>query len=229
MPVDPTILAVIPARGGSKGIPRKNLRLLCGRPLVQWTIDAARAARLLDRIVVSTEDAEIAALAARCGAEVLPRPPELATDTATTLEVVQQAVQVLPAGVVVVLQPTSPIRSRGLIDRCIRQWQAERADSLGTVHRDHSYEYGQAMPRRQEMRPRLVDNGNVYVLAADTVRRGHRFGARLATYEVSRPEGVEIDEEFDCWLAERILERGPEWLQAFVPAPAETDRVRAPA
>lgn len=215
MSAEPTVLAVIPARGGSKGIPRKNLRLLCGKPLLQWTVDAARAARLLDRIVVSTEDEEIAALAARCGAEVLPRPPELATDTATTLEVVQHAVQVLPADAVVVLQPTSPVRSQGLIDCCIRQWQAERADSLGTVHRDYSYEYGQAMPRRQEMRPRLVDNGNVYVLAADLARRGDRFGARLATYEISRPEGVEIDDAFDWWLAERILEQGASVVEAW--------------
>ncbi len=226
MALERPVLAVIPARGGSKGISRKNLRVVAGKPLLQWTVEAAQAARSLDRVVVSTEDAEISALAARCGAEVLPRPAALATDEAATLQVLQHAVQVLPAGVVVVLQPTSPIRSEGLIDRCVRQFEAAGAESLGTVHRDYSYEYGQPMPRRQEMRPRLVDNGNIHVLAADVIRRGRRFGDRLARYEISRAEGVEIDDAFDLWLAERILERGPLWLAGFAPGESiEAERV----
>ncbi len=206
----PMILGVIPARGGSKGVPRKNLKTICGRPLIAWTIDAAKRARRLDRWVVSTEDAEITAIARREGAEVLNRPRELATDEASTLAVIQHALTEIPTDVVVVLHPTSPIRRDDLIDAAITRFEQSGADSLGTVHKDFSYEYGQDMPRRQEIRPRLIDNGNVYVLDARLVRAGRWLGERLATYEVSREEGVEIDDEFDWWLAERILgERRP--------------------
>lgn len=209
------ILGVIPARGGSKGVPRKNARLIAGKPLVVWSIEAAQRARRLDRVVVSTEDAEIAAIAHAAGAEVLPRPPELATDDASTLAVLQHALTAIPAEVAVVLHPTSPVRGEGLIDAAIARFEAAGADSLGTVHRDYSYEYGQDMPRRQEIRPRLIDNGNVYVLAAALVRAGRWLGDRLATHEISREEGVEIDDAFDWWLAERLL--AERWAPATTP------------
>lgn len=199
------VLGVIPARGGSKGIPRKNIRPIAGRPLVAWTIEAAAASRLLTRFVVSTEDEEIAQVAGRYGAPVLRRPPELATDEASTLAVLQHALEQMPADVVVVLHPTSPIRREGLIDRCIQHFLDSKVDSLGTVHKDYSYEYGHDMPRRQEIKPRLVDNGNVYVIRAGLIKDGRMLGERLTTFETSREEGVEIDEEFDCWLAEQIL------------------------
>lgn len=106
-------LGLIPARGGSKGVPRKNIREICGKPLIAWTIEAALAAKGLDRVVVSTEDEEIAAVARRYGADVLLRPPELATDTASTQDVMVHALQNLPAETLVLLQPTSPYRTNG--------------------------------------------------------------------------------------------------------------------
>ena len=199
------VLAVIPARGGSKGVPRKNLRPVAGKPLLAWSIEAALGSTRLGRCVVSTEDEEIAAVARAHGAEVLERPRTLASDEASTVAVAQHALVEIAADVVVVIQPTSPIRRRGLIDACIERFVEEGADSLGTVHPDYSYEYGADMPRRQEFRPRLVDNGNVYVLDADLVRAGRWLGDRLATFETSREEGVEIDDDFDLWLAEQIL------------------------
>lgn len=198
-------LGVIPARGGSKGVPHKNIRLVGGKPLLVWTIEAAQQSKRLTRWVVSTDDEEIAAVARAHGAEVLDRPRELATDEASTVTVLQHTLERIPADTLVVVQPTSPIRRPGLIDACIEKFLAENAESLGTVHKDHSYEYGQDMPRRQEIRPRLVDNGNVYVLRADLVRAGRWLGDRLAVLETTREEGVEIDDEFDLWLAEQIL------------------------
>jgi len=199
------ILGVTPARGGSKGVPRKNIRLVSGKPLLTWTVEAARSSKLLDRYVVSTEDAEIAEVARAAGAEVAERPPELATDDASTLAVVRHTVGLIDADIVVVLQPTSPIRRPGLVDLCVGHFAATGADSLGTVHRDYSYEYGATMPRRQEIRPRLVDNGNVYVLSATLVRAGRWIGEHPQTFEITREEGVEIDDEFDLWLAQQIL------------------------
>src|SRR4051812_20547181 len=110
-------LGVIPARGGSKGIPRKNIKMIAGKPLIAWTIEAAKKSKLMDRFVVSTEDAEIAQIARKYGADVLDRPKSLATDTATGISVIQHAVSVFDPKNVVLLQPTSPIRSKGLIDQ----------------------------------------------------------------------------------------------------------------
>lgn len=199
------VLGVIPARGGSKGVSRKNVRPVAGKPLLAWSIEAALRSSRLDRWVVSTEDAEIAHVARTHGAEVLERPPELATDDTSTLAVAQHALARIPAGTIVVLHPTSPIRSSGLIDLCVERFLKTGAESLGTVHRDYTYEYGQDMPRRQDMEPRMVDNGNVYVLQADLVRAGRWLGDRLGTVETSREEGIEIDDDFDLWLAEQVL------------------------
>jgi len=204
------ILGLIPARGGSKGIPRKNLFEVAGKPLIAWTIEQALSSRRLTSVAVSTEDAEIANVSQRLGAQIIERPPELASDTADTLPVLQHALRVSPADVLVLLQCTSPVRAPGLIDRCVDEFLAKGADSLATVLEDRTYEYGQDMPRRQEIKPRLVDNGNVYVMRADLVLAGDRYGKRLATLPVSREESVEIDEGFDLWLAEKILrERAP--------------------
>lgn len=205
------VLAVIPARGGSKGIPGKNIKRIAGKPLLAWTIEHALAAKSVDRVVVSTEDPRIAAVARKWGAEVLDRPKALASDKADTLPVLQHALRACPADVLVVLQCTSPIRSKGLIDRCIAKFLKTKADSLGTVLSDRNYEYGAVMPRRQEIKPRLLDNGNVYVNRADLIlKKGDRHGKRFTTLTTSREESVEIDDEYDFWLAERILlERKP--------------------
>ena len=208
----PFVLAVIPARGGSKGVPRKNIKPIAGKPLIAWTIEHALAAKFIDRVVVSTEDAAIAAIARNWGAEVVDRPKRLATDKADTLPVLQHALTACPAEVLVVLQCTSPVRAPGLIDRCIAKFLASKADSLGTVTRDHSYEYGQDMPRRQEIKPRFVDNGNVYVNKAGLVLKGDRYGKRISMLETSREEGFEIDEPFDFWLVEKILSERAEML-----------------
>lgn len=207
----PFILAVIPARGGSKGVPGKNIKPIAGKPLLAWTIEHALAAKTVDRVVVSTEDPKIAAVAREWGAEVLDRPKRLATDRADTLPVLQHALKTCPADVLVVLQCTSPIRSKGLVDRCVGKFLREKVDSLGTVFPDRSYEYGVEMPRRQEIRPRLVDNGNVYVNRADLIlKKGDRYGKRIAILEISREESFEIDEPFDFWLCEKmLLERKP--------------------
>ena len=116
------ILGLIPARGGSKGIPRKNLRKIAGKPLIAWTIEAAQEASRLERFVVSTEDGEIAEVAREYGAEVLDRPQHLASDRATSLSVWQHTLNSIPASVLVNIYPTSPIRDQGLIDSVVKQF-----------------------------------------------------------------------------------------------------------
>lgn len=201
------ILGITPARGGSKGVPRKNIRPLCGKPLIAWTIEAAKASKLLDRYVVSTEDGEVAKIAMEAGAEVLERPHELATDEATTLGVLQHVLRHIPADTVVLLQATSPIRDPDLIDRCIRRFLDTRPDSLATGFICKYVEYGKNELRRQDIPGFFYDDGNVYVIRADLIRAGDRTGTRIECLLVDREQNIEIDDEFDFWLAEQVITR----------------------
>ena len=126
------ILGIIPARGGSKAIPRKNIKMIAGKPLIVWTIESAKRSRLLDLFVVSTDDPEIADISKRSGADVIERPAGLATDEAATLSVLKQVLSVTDADITVLLQPTSPVKDRDLIDRCIKRFQETGADNLAT-------------------------------------------------------------------------------------------------
>jgi CMP-N-acetylneuraminic acid synthetase len=202
------ILGLIPARGGSKRLPRKNLSLLAGRPLLQWTLDAARQSQRLERIIVSTEDAEIRDFCERQCVEVLRRPPELATDGATTAAVLQHAVEVLSPTVVVLLQPTSPIRFRGLIDRCIDTFNAADCDTLATGFISYQFPYGSIgnVPQ-QEMQGFFYDDGNVYVHKAAHLREGKWFGERRHEMIVEPWYNMEIDTLADLWAAEGIIHR----------------------
>lgn len=201
------ILGVTPARGGSKGLPRKNLKPICGKPLIAWTFEAAKASRLLDRYVVSTEDEEIAEASRRSGIEVLQRPVELATDEATTLSVLQHVLSQVPAEILVLLQATSPVRNPGLIDHCIKRFIDTGADSLATGFICKYVEYGRNELRRQDIQGFFYDDGNVYVIKADLVRKGDRYGTRIERVILDREQNVEIDDEFDFWLAEQVFQR----------------------
>ena len=202
------IFGVIPARGGSKGIPQKNVRQVCGKPLIAWTIEAAQQSVLLDRWVVSTEDPEIASISRLYGAEILNRPPQLATDTTPTLHVLKHALNHVSADIVVLLQPTSPIRSSGLIDRCIRQFQDTQADSLATGFMCKYQEYAlDNNLRRQDRAGFFYDDGNVYVLRASMVSAGEQFGEKIERVLLDREQNIEVDDFFELWLAEKVLER----------------------
>lgn len=199
------ILGVIPARGGSKAIPRKNIKTIAGKPLIAWTIEAAKESKLLDRFVVSTEDAEIAQISREYGSEIVDRPGELATDEAATLSALQHAISLIKADTVVVLQPTSPVRGKGLIDTCIRRFQEAQADNLATGFICKFMEYGTYSQRRQDLKGFFYDDGNVYVLKAGLIKDGREFGDKVERVLIEREQNIEIDDEFDFWIAEQIL------------------------
>jgi N-acylneuraminate cytidylyltransferase len=182
--------------------------MVCGKPLLAWTIEAALASRLLNDYVVSTEDIEIAAVAKACGARTALRPAALASDETSTLAVLQHVLTQIETDVVVVLQATCPIRSAGLIDRCIERFLTEDADSLATGFVCKYVEYGRNDLRRQDIPGFFYDDGNVYVIRADLVRIGDRYGRKIAHFQTNRAENVDIDEEFDLWMADKILEKG---------------------
>jgi len=201
------ILGLIPARGGSKGVPGKNIKIIHGKPLIVWSIERGLESKLIDKLVVSTDSEEIARIAKEAGAEVLMRPAELATDTASTQDVMVHALQHYPADTLVLLQPTSPYRSEGLIDGCIEDFLQNNFDSLATGFICDYKEYGKNTLPRQQIKGFFYDDGNVYVIKADNILKGNRYGTKIGRKFTSRYENAEIDDEYDFWLLEQILRK----------------------
>jgi CMP-N-acetylneuraminic acid synthetase len=207
------ILGLITARGGSKGVPRKNITLFAGKPLLQWTCEAALAARALDRVVLSTDDAEIAECGATCGVDVpFLRPAELARDDTPTLPVVQHALTELPGyDAVCLLQPTNPLRTGRDIDDACQLMRRTGADSVVSVARVpghfhpmwtyfvHGGELQLAgadhvVPRRQELPPAYYREGSIYITRSDVVLEGDSlYGERVVPYFIAEDRGGGID------------------------------------
>ncbi len=220
------IIAIVPARGGSRGVPRKNIRLLAGKPLIAHSIESGRSAALVDRTVVSTDDEEIANIARRWGADVIIRPPELALDTSPTEPCMLHAVEAIERegrliDLVVLLQPTTPLRPGTLIDDCVRQLLRAGADSLLTVCENHSFFWTRTesgvvatydpvnRPPRQDAEHRYIENGNVYVTRRDVLmHEASRLAGKIELFEMSPRDSVDIDSSFDLWIAEQILTHG---------------------
>lgn len=202
-------LAVIPARGGSKGLPGKNVRIMNGKPLIAWSIEAAQRASKVGRVLVSTDSEEIAQVARQFGAEVLPRPAHLATDEATTIAVLQHvAVEIPDATSFVVLQPTSPLRDDGLIDDCIENHECGGFSNLATGYWCKYQEFGSHNNmRRQDFKGFFYDDGNVYVLSRALVERGMWFGDNICRKEIARHQNFEIDDEIDFVILESLMRR----------------------
>ena len=202
------ILGVIPARGGSKGVPRKNLQKCFGKPLIAWSIESALKSEQLDDFVVSTEDQEIAEVTKSYGARVLPRPADLAEDETTTLAVIQHVIKEIPAKAVVVLQPTSPIRDDDLIDNCITRFKNNSADCLATGYFCKELEYGiHANIPRQKVEGVFFADGNIYILNDNLIKSGKWAGGRVERFLLSGDQNYEIDSELDLYVVEKLLER----------------------
>ncbi|NHN56571.1 acylneuraminate cytidylyltransferase family protein [Calidifontibacter sp. DB0510] len=216
--------AIIPARGGSKGVPRKNLKPLGGKPLISWTIEQVLATEGLVPYV-STEDDEIAEIAAHAGAQVIRRPDDLAQDTTASEPVIGHAIAQLPQRPerVMFLQVTSPIRLEGTLARMLREFDESGVDSMvGVVPAEiflwqkepevrPLYPYT-ARPRRQDMAPdqlRYRETGSAYLTRTDIYEREHnRLGGRIGLFVMDPVEGLDIDTVEDFALAEFLVHRG---------------------
>ena len=225
------ILGVIPARGGSKGVPRKNIREIGGHPLIAYTLRAAQASTRLTRCIVSTEDAEIAEVAGRYGGDVpFVRPAELAADGSGSIGVVQHAVAALEdAGevydAVCLLQPTHPLRTGADIDAAVERFGSRpQASALVTVvpvphefnpHWTFLEDGGylriatgdeELFKRRQDLPSAYVRDGAIYLTRRDTLMRGGSlYGDRLTYLEMPAERHVNIDTLEDWRDAERLL------------------------
>ncbi|MCH9661012.1 MAG: acylneuraminate cytidylyltransferase family protein [Bacteroidetes bacterium] len=224
------ILGLIPARGGSKGIPYKNRKKLGGKPLLEYTVEAALGASLLDTIVFSSEDATLINMAKELGVSVpFIRPAELASDTAGSLEVVQHAVQFLAQkgqhyDAVCLLQVTTPFRTSEDIDTAIEKFKNEGNDSLISVQEvpSHYNPHWVFMPkdgglkiatgekeiikRRQELPEAYIRDGAIYITKTDVLLKRQSFFGATISYMVLHPEtSVNIDTMADWQKAEAIL------------------------
>lgn len=216
------VLGLIPARGGSKGIPGKNLVPLAGKPMLLWTVEAALAASTLARVVVSTDDEEIAATA---GCEVLGRPAELAADETPMLDVVLHAVAELgPVDAVCLLQPTSPLRRAEHVDGAVRLFEESGADGIvSVVPVPHAFLPGSLMrvedgrlvaldaeaPTRRQDKPALYARNGPAVLVVKSAGLAHRglYGGELRPYEMAPEDSVDVDGPLDLTIAEALLSR----------------------
>lgn len=227
---DGRVLVLVPARGGSKGIPRKNLLPVAGRPLIEWTIRQALAMTAVGdgraEVVVSTDDEEIARIARHAGAQVpFLRPAELAQDTTATEPVVLHAIDEMTAlgrapETVMLLQATSPIRQDRTLDRALAEFERAGADSLvGVVPQAPflwwagdppraDYDVA-ARPRRQDLtreQLRYRETGSLYVTRTRVYRDlGNRLGGRTALFEMDEVEGVDIDTDIDLRITDAFL------------------------
>jgi CMP-N,N'-diacetyllegionaminic acid synthase len=231
----PQVLQIIPARGGSKGIPRKNMALIGGKPLVDFAFQAALAAKIPGRICLSTDDDDIRKFGLDRGAEVpFLRPSELAQDDSSTISVVQHALDwyekkesFFPDSIIL-LQPTCPFRTANNIAEAYRLFQETKADALISVNavHDHPCEYIEKKdgsfsfimpppekPGRQNFPKVYFINGAIYIARTAYVTKTKRFFDRFAQlYVMARHESLDIDEPFDLefanWLYEKSLEKG---------------------
>lgn len=220
------ILAVIPARGGSKGIPGKNIKELSGKPLVAYTIEATLQAKTVQRIVISTDDQEIAGIAIKYGAEVIERPADISGDVATSesallhvLDSLRQREGYHP-DLLVFLQCTSPLTLPEDIDGTVQALLNHDADTAFTAAPFHYFIWSQNFDgsmmginhdvqkrlMRQQRNDQFIESGAIYAMRVQGfLEHKHRFFGKTVMYELPKERCFEIDESIDLVIAEQLL------------------------
>jgi CMP-N-acetylneuraminic acid synthetase/spore coat polysaccharide biosynthesis predicted glycosyltransferase SpsG len=215
-------IAIIPARGGSKGIPRKNIRMLYGKPLISYAINAALNSDYIDEVIVSTDDDEIGLVAQKYGARVIKRPAHLATDEVPLDPVIYDVILKLEAeghilNTVATIQPTSPLVKTKTIDSIVKMVIEENYDTILTAVDDRHLAWGQNeetfFPKYQERKNRQYlpsefrETGAVLVSKREVISENNRIGKKVSLVEVSKDESIDIDSPADWWVAEKLLKQ----------------------
>jgi len=218
------ITAFIPARRGSKGIPGKNIKEFAGKPLLVHSIEYALNCNQIDEVVVSTDDDKITKIARKAGARIVTRPPELATDQATTESAIHHFVNKFnnKPDIIVLLQPTSPYRPKGSLENAITHFTENGFDSLLSITPTHRFfwrakddqtvfaEYDYLnRPNRQDMKLddiRYVENGSLYIFTRKQFdKMGNRLGGEIGYVEWSEEFSLEIDTPLDFEILEKLF------------------------
>jgi CMP-N,N'-diacetyllegionaminic acid synthase len=219
-----TFLAIIPARGGSKRLPRKNILDLCGKPLIAYSIEAGLKSKYIDKVIVSSDDDEILTISKKYSAKTILRPEELANDTATTFDAIKHTIDNFEKyDYIVLLQPTSPLRNEKHIDEAIELLESKNADAVVSVcEMDHSPLWSNVLPEDGNMNNFLRDeilnkcsqdlekyyrlNGAIYICKTDKLleNKGFFFKENIFAYKMNRKNSIDIDEEIDFLMVECI-------------------------
>ena len=218
------VTAFIPARGGSKGIPGKNIKTFAGKPLIVHSIEYALNCTQIDEVVVSTDDDKIAKIARKAGAKVVIRPPELSTESATTESAIHHFVNKFnkKPDILVLLQPTSPFRPKGSLENAITHFTENGFDSLLSITPTHRFfwrvkedqttfaEYDYLnRPRRQDMKLediRYMENGSLYIFTRKHFdKTGNRLGGKIGYVEWPEDYSIEIDTPSDFDILEKLF------------------------
>jgi len=220
-----TFLAIIPARGGSKRLPRKNILDLNGKPLIAWSIEAGLKSKYIDKVVVSSDDNEILEVSQKFGADVIVRPLELASDTATTFDAIEHTIKSLKKyNYVVLLQATSPLRDSKHIDEAIDLLEQKDADAVVSVcEMEHSPLWSNTLDETRSMKGFLSDevlnkrsqdlekyyrlNGAIYICKTERLLEEKSFFLEdnIFAYAMDRESSVDIDDAIDFKLAQSII------------------------
>ena len=220
------IIAFIPARGGSRGIPNKNIKEFAGKPLILHSIEYALASKLVNEVIVSTDDSKISKISKDAGASDIKRPPELCTDTATTESAIEHYLHSskIKPDIIILLQVTSPLRPKSSLDEALRHYQKGEYDSLLSICPTHRFfwrvkgdntayaEYDYLnRPRRQDLNRenmRYVENGSIYIFSREHFEKtGNRLGGKIGYVEWPEDCSIEIDTIIDFNILEGIFLR----------------------
>ena len=224
-----TFLAIIPARGGSKRLPRKNILNLCGKPLISWSIEAGLKSKYIDKVVVSSDDTEILNISNEFKVQVIKRPNELASDTSTSFDVVQHAIDNLESyEYILLLQPTSPLRNENHIDKAIEILEEKNADAVISVcEMNHNPLWSNTLDdslsmegfisnnllnnRSQDLKKYYRLNGAIYLCKTDKLLKEKSFFLKknIFAYVMNSNNSIDIDTKEDFELASLYLSQKP--------------------
>lgn len=219
------ILAIIPARGGSKGIPKKNLIKINNKPLLFYTVKASLNSKFINRTIVSSDNSDILDNAKFFGSEIVKRPKKLATDFSQQESVITHVLQVLKKqenyspDIIILLQNTSPLRNSIHIDEAFNLFFSKKYDSLLSVYKTHklfwTINHGKSIsltydpknrPRRQELKGEYVENGAIFITTKKAFEKTNsRISGRIGLYVMPENASIDIDEKFDIFLVSQIM------------------------
>jgi len=222
------IITIIPARGGSKGLPRKNIIPFHGKPLVVHSIDYAKECDLVDTIYISTDDNEISSISSNYGASIINRPSELSSDTSSTESVIEHLLSTLriKPDIIVLLQPTSPFRPRNSLKKALDKFIKFDFDSMLSISPTHrffwsidendninsKYDYLNR-PRRQDLKrvnTNFIENGSLYIFTyKHFLKNQNRLGGKIGYFEFDEKYSYEIDTEIDLKFLEELVKNEP--------------------
>ncbi len=220
-----TFLAIIPARGGSKRLLRKNILDLNGKPLIAYSIEAGLKSKYIDKVVVSSDDDEILDVSKKYGAQLIKRPEVLASDTATTFDALKHTIDNIEKyDYILLLQATSPLRNEKHIDEAIELLELKKADAIVSVcEMDHSPLWSNTLPKDNSMTGFLKDevknkrsqdlerhyrlNGAIYICKTDKLLEDKTFFLKdkIFAYKMNRESSIDIDEKIDFKMAEVLM------------------------